>query len=71
MKLITAIGLDLAKQVFQVYGAGANGSPFISRKLRRADVLALFDKLSRCLERIPLILKHIHREQNSLRTLLR
>jgi hypothetical protein len=35
MQQITTIGLDLAKQVFQVHGAEADGSPVVSRKLRR------------------------------------
>ena len=49
MQQITTIGLDLAKQVFQVHGADADGSAVISRKLRRADVLVFFEKLSPCL----------------------
>ena len=49
MQQITTIGLDLAKQVFQVHGAEADGSPVVSRKLRRADVLGFFKKLSPCL----------------------
>lgn len=49
MQQITTIGLDLAKQVFQVHGAEADGSPVVSRKLRRADMLAFFKKLSPCL----------------------
>jgi transposase len=49
MKQITTIGLDLAKQVFQVHGAEADGSPVVNRKLRRADVLAFFEKLPPCL----------------------
>jgi len=31
MQQITTIGLDLAKQVFQVHGAEADGSPVVSR----------------------------------------
>jgi hypothetical protein len=31
MKEITTIGLDLAKQIFQVHGAEADGSPVVSR----------------------------------------
>jgi transposase len=49
MQQITTIGLDLAKQVFQVHGAEADGSPVVSGELRRADVLAFFKKLSPCL----------------------
>ncbi|RUV99667.1 IS110 family transposase, partial [Mesorhizobium sp. M1A.F.Ca.IN.022.05.2.1] len=39
MTHITTIGLDLAKQVFQIHGADAEGSPIVNRKLRRAEVL--------------------------------
>lgn len=46
MKHITTIGLDLAKHVFQVHGADAEGSPIFNRKLRRAEVLR-FSRSSR------------------------
>ena len=49
MKQITTIGLDLAKQVFQVHAAAADGSPLFNRKLRRAEVLRLFEKAPACL----------------------
>jgi transposase len=38
------IGLDIAKNVFQVHGVGRGGKPVIQRKLRRADVLKFFSK---------------------------
>jgi transposase len=41
--------LDFAKQLFQVHGAEADGSPVVSQKLRRSDALAFFKKLSPCL----------------------
>lgn len=49
MKHITTIGLDLAKQVFQIHGAGVEGTPIVSRKLRRAEVLRFFEKQPTCL----------------------
>lgn len=49
MSKVTAIGLDLAKNVFQVHGANAEGSPLLRRKLRRAEVLGFFEKLPPCL----------------------
>lgn len=49
MKHITTIGLDLAKQVFQIHGADAEGSPIVNRKLRRAEVLRFFAKQPACL----------------------
>ena len=49
MKQITTIGLDLAKNVFQIHGADAEGAPIFNRKLRRAEVLRFFEKLPPCL----------------------
>ena len=49
MKQITTIGLDLAKQIFQVHGADADGSPVFNRRLRRAEVLTFFEKQPSCL----------------------
>ncbi len=43
------IGLDLAKQMFQVHGADANGSAVFNRRLRRAEVLRFFEKQRSCL----------------------
>ena len=45
MKQITTIGLDLAKQVFQIHGADADGSAIVKRKLRRSEILRFFEKL--------------------------
>ena len=49
MKDVSTIGLDLAKHVFQVHGANAEGSPVFNRKLRRGEVLRFFEKLPPCL----------------------
>lgn len=49
MEEVTTIGLDLAKQVFQVHGANRGGVPVFNRKLRRAEVLRFFQKLPSCL----------------------
>ncbi len=49
MKKISTIGLDLAKNVFQVHAADAEGSPVLKRKLRRAEVLRFFEKQPSCL----------------------
>src|SRR4051812_3247385 len=38
---ITVIGLDLAKNVFQVHGIDENGRAVLRRKIRRSDVLPL------------------------------
>jgi transposase len=46
---VTAIGLDLAKRVFQVHGADATGRTVLRRKLQRGEVLAFFRDLPPCL----------------------
>lgn len=45
MEQITAIGLDIAKHVFQVHGIDASGNLGLRRKLRRNEVLTSFTKL--------------------------
>jgi transposase len=45
----TTIGLDLAKEVFQVHGVDADCGVVVARKLRRKEVLAFFTKLAPCL----------------------
>ena len=46
---VTTIGLDLAKQVFQVHGVDAQGATVLRKQLRRAQVLAFFSRLPPCL----------------------
>ena len=46
---ITTIGLDLAKNVFQVHGVDAAGAIVVRRALRRSQVLPFFSKLAPCL----------------------
>jgi transposase len=45
MEKITTIGLDLAKNVFQVHGVDDAGQVVLRRKLRRSDVEAFFRQL--------------------------
>jgi len=49
MTKITTIGLDLAKNVFQVHGVDGSGAVVVKRQLRRADVEKFFAKLPPCL----------------------
>src|SRR5258708_30553674 len=49
MQMITTIGLDIAKSVFQVHGLDAAGEVAIRRQLKRRYVLAFFEKLPPCL----------------------
>ena len=48
MWAIIAVGLDLAKNVFQVHGADGAGQAVLRKKLRRTQVLAFFEELSPC-----------------------
>jgi len=46
---ITTVGLDLAKNVFQVHGINATGDIVVRRQLRRSHVRAFFAGLAPCL----------------------
>ncbi len=48
MSDVITVGLDLAKNVFQVHGADGTGRAVLRKKLRRAQVLEFFDKLPAC-----------------------
>jgi transposase len=49
MQMITTIGLDIAKSIFQVHGVDAYGQVIVRRQLKRRYVLAFFEKLPPCL----------------------
>ena len=49
MEQPVTIGIDLAKNVFQVHGVDVCGGVVLRRKLRRAQVPAFFGRLSPCL----------------------
>jgi transposase len=46
---ITTIGLDIAKNVFQVHGIDANEKVVVRKQLRRGKLMAFFEALSPCL----------------------
>jgi transposase len=48
MKEITTVGLDLAKNVFQVHAVDAAGAVVIRRQVRRAQMLLFFSRLAPC-----------------------
>ncbi len=48
MTTATTIGLDIAKNVFQVHGIGANGQVVFRQKLSRGRLMGFFKKLSPC-----------------------
>ncbi len=49
MDEVSIIGLDIAKNVFQVHGIDCSGEPVVRRQLKRGRVLAFFGKLPPCL----------------------
>ena len=49
MTMLTTVGLDLAKNVFQVHGIDADGAVVVRRSLRRWSVVGWFSKLEPCL----------------------
>src|SRR3954452_14187243 len=49
MDQVTTIGLDIAKNVFQLHGVDAAGNVLLRKQLRRGDVLRFFSGLSPCL----------------------
>lgn len=46
---VSTIGLDLAKDVFQVHGIADDGKVVFNREIKRKDLLTFFDRLSPCL----------------------
>lgn len=49
MNEISTIGLDIAKNVFQIHGVAADGTVVMRRRLRRAEVARFFKTLAPCL----------------------
>lgn len=46
---IMRIGLDLAKNVFQIHGVDTQEKPVLRRQLKRSQMMAFFQKLTPCL----------------------
>ncbi len=49
MSIVSVIGLDIAKHVFQIHGIDETGSVLVRRQVRRAELLDFFGKLAPCL----------------------
>jgi len=47
--IITTIGLDLAKNIFQIHAADSEGNPVLKKRVRRGQLLGFFAKLEPCL----------------------
>ena len=46
---VTTIGIDLAKNVFQVHGVDERGRAVLKKQLKRDQMAAFFAKLPACL----------------------
>ena len=46
---VTTMGIDLAKNVFQVHGVDASGKVVVRKALRRSQLLPFFEDLAPCL----------------------
>ncbi len=46
---ITTIGIDLAKEVFQIHGVDANGRALLRKQLRRHEMIMFFANMEPCL----------------------
>lgn len=46
---VSSIGVDLAKNVFQIHSVDSNRKVVINRQLRRKQVLEFFGKIAPCL----------------------
>ena len=49
MNNISVIGLDLAKNIFQLHGIDAAGEVLLRKKLKRSEVLKFFAQINPCL----------------------
>ena len=48
MDTVSIVGIDLAKQNFQLHGAAADGSGVFRKKLSRPQLTAFLSELPRC-----------------------
>jgi len=46
---ITTIGIDLAKEVFQIHGVDEHGKVVLRKQLRRSEMAKFFTRLEPCL----------------------
>ena len=49
MNKLGVVGLDLAKNVFQLHGVDADGEVIVRKQLKRSQVRQFFAKLAPCL----------------------
>jgi transposase len=46
---ITTVGIDLAKDVFQVHGVDERGKVLLRKAVKRAELVKMFASLPKCL----------------------
>jgi transposase len=49
MKKLSTIGIDLAKNIFQLHGADENGNTLFKKRLTRKKVISFLVNLEPCL----------------------
>jgi len=50
---ITTIGIDLAKEVFQIHGVDERGKVLVHKQLKRKEMAKYFANLEPCLPGVP------------------
>jgi transposase len=58
---IKRIGIDLAKQVFQLHGVNSHEQPVLKKRLKRAEFLAYLSQLEPCTAWKPAVVRTIGR----------
>ena len=48
MKMISTVGIDISKRVFQLHGSTADGAPVLKKKLTRGGFLPFLEGLPLC-----------------------
>ena len=56
---VVTVGVDLAKNVFQVHAIAADGKVLVRRQLRRVEVMKFFSSLPPCLVGWKHVRRHI------------
>ena len=65
---ITTIGLDIAKNVFQVHGIDRDDKVIVRKQLRRSQVIRFFQELAPCLVGIEACASSHHWSRGQRRT---
>jgi transposase len=55
---ISTLGIDLAKDIFQIHAVDQHGKVIQRKKLRRSEMAAYFSNLEPCLRNVSMTLRH-------------